>query len=114
MSVAISNYGPSQMQLAILPEDWPKIVIVPLGVDLQQFAARPQPAADPFEIVFVGRIESQKAQHILLRAIRLLRDRGHRVHLTLVGDGPARPLIEQLIRELELGNEVDLAGAQNP
>ena len=113
MSVAISNYGSSQIQRASAPDDWKKIVVVPLGVDLSQFTARPQPQSDTFEIVFVGRIEEQKAQHILIRAIRLLKDRGHKVHLTLVGDGPTRPLIESLIRDLDLANEVELTGAQN-
>ena len=113
MSVAISNYGSSQIQRASSPDDWKKIVVVPLGVDLDQFAARPQPAATLFEVVLVGRIESQKAQHILVRAIRILKDRQRSVHLTLVGDGPSRPQIEALIRELGLSGEVTLAGAVN-
>jgi colanic acid/amylovoran biosynthesis glycosyltransferase len=113
MIVAISKYGSSQIQRASAPEDWKKIAIVPLGVDLDQFALRPMPSGDVFEIVLVGRIESQKAQHILIRAIRLLRERGHKVHLTLVGDGPTRPLIEQLIRELDVPREVELTGALN-
>jgi colanic acid/amylovoran biosynthesis glycosyltransferase len=113
MAVAISKYGSSQIQRACAPEDWKKIAIVPLGVDLDHFAARPSPAGETFEIVLVGRIESQKAQHILIRAIRLLRDRGRKVHLTLVGDGPTRPLIEQLIRELDVVKDVELTGAQN-
>lgn len=113
MAIAISNYGSSQIQRASHSEDWKKIVVVPLGVDLNQFAARPQPPAGPFEIVFVGRIEEQKAQHILIRSIGLLKARGHTVHLTLVGDGPTRPLIEGLVGELKLEQEVTLAGAQN-
>ena len=114
LSVAISNYGSSQIQRASEPEDWPKIAVVPLGVDLSKFKPRAQP--DPskgFELLLVGRLESQKAQHILLRALRLLRDRGHDVRFTFVGDGPMRPLVEQLIRELDLGDAVELAGAQN-
>ena len=113
MSVAISNYGSSQIQRASSPHDWKKIAVVRLGVDLDHFAARPNPTDDTFEVILVGRIESQKAQHILLRAIRLTKDRGHKIHLTLVGDGPMRPLIEKLIIELDLANEVTLAGAQN-
>ena len=113
MAVAISLYGSSQIQRGSAPADWQKIVIVPLGVDLTQFSARPQPATGTFAIVFVGRIEEQKAQHILLRALRLIKDRGHRVHLTLVGDGPTRKLIEDLVRELDIASEVTLTGAQN-
>lgn len=113
LTVAITNYGSSQIQRASRPEDWKKIVVVPLGVDIEQFAARPQPPADVFQMVFVGRLESAKALHIAVQAVGLLRDRGRHVRLTLVGGGATMPMLQQLVSELGLTNEVDFAGPQN-
>lgn len=112
-TVAITNYASSQIQRSSEPDSWNKIAVLPLGVDLDQFAARPQPTGGTFELVFVGRMEMVKAQHILIEAVRILRDRGRQVHLTLVGGGATMPMIQQLVRRLELDNQVELAGPQN-
>lgn len=113
LTVAITNYGSSQIQRSSRPDDWNKIVVVPLGVDIDQFAARRQPPADVFQLVFVGRLEMAKALHILIQAVRLLRDRGHKVHLTLVGGGALMPMVQQQVHDLGLSTEVELAGPQN-
>jgi glycosyltransferase involved in cell wall biosynthesis len=63
--------------------------IVPLGVDLAQFAPAPSPPAGPFTVAFVGRLESHKGIADLVAACDLLECR-----LLIVGDGSLRPWVE--------------------
>jgi glycosyltransferase involved in cell wall biosynthesis len=62
----------------------------------------------------VGRLSHEKGHIDLLRALALLRARNPSasVRLVLAGDGPERPRIEKLRRELALADTVILAGHQ--
>lgn len=65
-----------------------------------------------FRLVMVGNMEQPYKGHShLLKAIRLLRDRGVPVRLRLVGDGRLRPEFEQLARDLDVVAAVDFLGA---
>ena len=61
-------------------------------------------------VLAVGRYVPQKNLHMLIRAVRILRDQGLRVNLVLVGEGPERPALEALRAELDLEKHVVLAG----
>ncbi len=61
-------------------------------------------------ILGVGRLVSQKNFDLLLRALRLLLDRGVDASVCLVGDGGERESLEALAQELELGDRAVLAG----
>jgi glycosyltransferase involved in cell wall biosynthesis len=65
-------------------------------------------------IVSVGRLNSQKAFDVLIRAFaRLIKKRSAR--LLILGEGEDRPMLEALIKELELEHSVRLPGfVQNP
>ena len=60
-------------------------------------------------LISVGTLKVQKDYPTLLRALVRLR-RGSDARLLIVGEGPERPTIEALIRQLELGGVVTLAG----
>jgi colanic acid/amylovoran biosynthesis glycosyltransferase len=112
----ISHYGSSQVMAACDPAHWHKVRTLRLGVDPQAFPPRTLPArhaSDAFRLVFVGRLAPVKAQHMLIEAVALLRNRGRNVLLTLVGEGPDRPALEKLIAERELSAQVRLNGACN-
>ena len=112
--IAISRYGSSQMMKSAPYRDWGKIEVCPLGVDPQVFAPagfRENPAV--FSIVSVGQLAPAKGQPLLVSAMRKLIDRGRRVRLRLVGDGPMRGEIEELIARLGLDRNVVLEGALN-
>jgi glycosyltransferase involved in cell wall biosynthesis len=68
-------------------------------------------------VAFVGRLESQKAPDVAVRAIALLRDRhGIDCGLVIVGEGDdaSRRELEQLVGELVLGDRVELRGSLPP
>ena len=70
----------------------------------------PRPTAVRPMILFVGRFSPEKGLDVLLRAMPTLVARHPALSLRLVGDGPTRPLIEQLIATHRLHDHVELVG----
>ena len=67
----------------------------------------------PLKILFVGRLEKAKGVHRILDIAKILKEEGLDFHLTLVGDGPERSEIEQIIQKHDLISSVTLAGWQS-
>ena len=59
-------------------------------------------------------LREKKGHHVLIRAAAALRDRGIDFRLTIVGEGPERERLEDLVRELGLDGRVWLPGAEPP
>jgi glycogen(starch) synthase len=72
------------------------------------FRPRPEIARDR-DIIFVGRLVSDKGADLLLRALSLLKER--RTNLTIVGQGPEEKALRALADELKL--DVTFAGAMS-
>lgn len=69
------------------------------------------PAVDRFrELVFVGRLVSQKGADLLIEALGLLATRGRRVGLTVIGDGPELPALRRQVDALGITSQVHFAG----
>lgn len=51
-----------------------------------------------------------KGQHLLIRAAALLRERFPNLTVLLVGDGPSRPQVEEVVREFGMKDRVVFAG----
>ena len=87
-------------------------VVIPSPYDAQLF----QPAAGetecPMGLIFVGRLVSEKGLDDLLSALHRLKDHGLTPRLTIVGVGPEQSRLEQLVKQLELGDQVIFAGAK--
>lgn len=109
-TVAISEYGRSQLCRWCDHGDWPKIHVVHCGIAPSFLQGSPPPPAEAPRLVSVGRLAEQKGQLGLVEAAGLLRDRGVPFVLTIVGDGPMREEIERLIASMGLRDLVKLAG----
>jgi glycogen(starch) synthase len=81
-----------------------EIVGNPYDDDL--FKVRPRISRNR-EIIFVGRLVSDKGADLLLRAAAVL---SGNVQLTIVGTGPEEQRLAQLARELEITNRIVFAG----
>jgi glycosyltransferase involved in cell wall biosynthesis len=104
-----------------LPES--KIAVRYIGVDATGFRPGPVPVARRVKrVLFVGRLVEKKGCEYLLRAMPAIRSQVPDAELTIVGDGPLRPALEALGRELgvnaifkgvlspaEVKNELDAA-----
>lgn len=88
-------------------------VVVENGIEMARFKVRPVGAADatPFRIAQVGRLKTDvKGQHVLLGAVALLRDKGMDLRVDLIGDGPDRGKIAEMVAALGLEGIVSLVG----
>jgi glycogen(starch) synthase len=65
------------------------------------------------ELMFLGRLVSDKGVDVLLAALGLLAGRGLRPRLTVVGDGPERPALGDQARRLGIGEQVRFLGARH-
>jgi glycosyltransferase involved in cell wall biosynthesis len=62
------------------------------------------------DIVFLGRLVSDKGCDLALRALAILKQEGLKPSFTVIGDGPEMPALEQLTAELGLTDQVDFLG----
>ena len=84
--------------------------IVPNPYDSALFR-RIEGVARKRDIVFVGRLVSDKGADVLLRAIHTLkRDHGIAADLTVVGEGPERDALAGLARNLEIDGLITFTG----
>ncbi len=66
---------------------------------------------DPLRVLSIGRLTYVKRVHVTIEAISLLRQRGKRAELRIVGDGPERADLESVVRERGLEDLVEFTGA---
>ncbi|MBF8267678.1 MAG: colanic acid biosynthesis glycosyltransferase WcaL [Dehalococcoidia bacterium] len=94
------------------PEE--KIEIHHLGIDTQKFGFSYRRPGDNGKVVllFVGRFTEKKGLPYALRAVSRVFPSHRNMEFRIVGDGELRPQIEDLIRELGIGECVTLLGAQ--
>lgn len=88
-----------------------KIVVAPMGVDIDLFCP-PEHGVVRKGVLFVGRLAPEKGLEFLLRAFSLLVQSVPDVTLTVVGDGPSRPMLERLADELKIRDQVSFVGSK--
>lgn len=109
-AVCVSSFGRSQYMRWSHPDLWQKIAVVHCGLD-SAFFDRPIPSFPPVpRFICVGRLGEQKAQIVLVKAVRLLQDEGIHTEIVLAGDGPMRRQVEEAIRLAGLQNQITITG----
>jgi glycosyltransferase involved in cell wall biosynthesis len=64
------------------------------------------------DLIFVGRLVSDKGADLLIQALTVLASRGVRPKLTIVGDGPDMDLLKDLVTTSALENQVIFEGGK--
>lgn len=108
--VAVSNFGKSQLYRWCDYQQWSKIHVVHCGVDKMFLNTPRQPIPDEPRLVCIGRLCEQKGQLLLIEAASQLASEGLEFKLVLVGDGPLRSAIEDLISKFGLQDRVEITG----
>ncbi len=92
-----------------------RFTLVPGATDVERFApARPADmgrVGDPVRLLYHGRVDARKGVLDLLDAVVLLLADGPRVRLLISGIGPDTGRVADRVRELGLGEHVELLGA---
>jgi glycosyltransferase involved in cell wall biosynthesis len=90
--------------------DAQRLHVIPNPTDLRRFTPRDTARAEgPLTLVFLGRLEAVKNLPGLLRGFALAAS-GLPLRLRLYGEGPERPTLTALIRQLGLADRVSLMG----
>jgi len=84
------------------------------GVPVEDFSTDakqgPTKRDKPFTIGMVARLEKHKDQATLIRAAKVLKERGRNIRIEIVGEGSQRGMLEQLIAAEGLSGMVSLLG----
>lgn len=73
-----------------------KLTVLPIGVEIPP----EPPVRRPVAHLFVGRFVEKKGVTVLAEAMRRLRAQGDQTPLVCVGDGPLRPILETLAKDV--------------
>jgi colanic acid/amylovoran biosynthesis glycosyltransferase len=102
---------------SIVPLDHDRLPIIRCGVDIpplemsaHQSDTSKVESTVPFRILSVGRLVDKKGMDTLIRAIALI-DPNHLFRCDIIGDGPLKPMLVELIETLGLRERVVLRGA---
>lgn len=108
--VAVSDYGRAQMMRWIPSDQWNRIHVVRCGLGADYLKAEAGPVQADAGFLSIGRLSEEKGHICLLHAFASLLRSGARSNLVLAGDGPLRPTIEALCRELGIADRVRITG----
>ena len=92
-----------------------KVAVIANGIDLRRLDAGAAPGSavgDPPTIAAIGRLAPEKRLDLLLRAVARCRERVPGLRTLIIGEGPERPALERLGRELGLGAQVEFLGVR--
>ena len=88
--------------------------VVPNIVDLSAFSAEIKPKdMSQFNFISVGRLDKNKRMDLLIIAFHQAFKDDPKINLFIVGDGPERKHLEQLIQNYKLSDRVHLMGQQD-
>jgi colanic acid/amylovoran biosynthesis glycosyltransferase len=108
--VAISSFCRSQLFRWSRFPDWDKIQIVHCALDPSYFVADGPAITEKPRLLCVGRLSEEKGQMLVVRAARILKERGVDFQVVLAGDGPLRAEIENEIRISGLEAAIEVTG----
>lgn len=102
-------------RLEQLGSDGSGVHLVPMGIDLEYFSNidRDFIAGSALRVVSVGRLAEMKGHIYLIHAIANLIKQDKNVNLTIIGEGPERSTLEDIISQFSLEKKIYLLGAQS-
>ncbi len=109
-SITVVNSLMKKEVLHLCAPSKPKVAIIPMGVDLQLFFPG-DGKQRPFSLVFVGRLVKKKGLSYLINALPKIVKLFPKTILTIIGDGPLKKNLENLVQEKRLGNNVRFLGS---
>ncbi|WP_035985009.1 glycosyltransferase family 4 protein [Leptolyngbya sp. KIOST-1] len=105
--------------LGTFPQAEGRVHVIPNGVNVDRFHPTPpsqngRTAVRPYTIGFLGTMKTWHGLPILAEAFTQLHRHCPQARLSMIGDGPARPAMEQTLKERGLGAAVTWHGRVSP
>lgn len=111
----LRSYGADERRMTALPNVPDVVALEAQARQWRSAAELPGPArlAGRPLVLFVGRLIPKKRAELVIRALHAIHAENDAA-LVIVGDGPLRPGLEQLVVELGIGDRVHFAGFVQP
>lgn len=90
-----------------------KAHLIPFGVNLNKFSKINRSHSEIIRIGTIRTLEEKYGIEYLIRAFALIYDKNPNVYLDIIGDGPQREFLEQLVRSLNVSERVRFHGYIN-
>lgn len=87
-----------------------KIIVHHSGIDIEKFGYIARKKGEKVRILSVSRLSKKKGLKYLLEAFSLLKKKHSKIRLHIVGEGPQKPFLRKMIKELGLEESVKLLG----
>ena len=90
-----------------------KIKVITPGIDTKKFSfveKGPIGKEQPLRLICTRRLEPVFNHRTIIEALAILKSKGVRFHLVLVGDGTLKEKLEQLVKEKQLSDQVTFLG----
>ncbi len=110
-SITISEYNRAHLLREFGSERCRNLRLVRNGLELERFPFRPRATiSGKPHLLGVGRLVEKKGFELLIEAARRLHDSGTECRVDIVGDGPLRDTLQNLISDYQLDDVVHLLG----
>ena len=93
-----------------MPERSGHFACVENGINLAEFKMQAIPSTPPYELLGIGSLSEVKRWDRALRVLRLLKDKGLPVNLSIAGAGGRREALERLALDLQIGRSIRFLG----
>jgi colanic acid/amylovoran biosynthesis glycosyltransferase len=110
--IAVSDFCKVQLICYSDMQFWDRIHVVRCGIRLDEFTPGHSLCSTEHTFVCVGRLCVQKGQLLLPKAAAALRSEFPDLRIILIGDGPIRRSLEELIVKYNVGDVFELKGWQ--
>ena len=110
-SIAVADWLRDDIRQNYPSLDPSTVVVASMGVDTQTWVPVEAGSRDStFNLATVGRLALGKGHDVTLRALARLHEAGRDAHLSIIGSGPDRAVLESLVKELKLEDSVEFLG----
>lgn len=110
-AVTCTRYNRAHIEALLGRDLSDEITFIPHGLDITAYRPRANHYEQASRILAVGQLVERKGFVDLIRACQILRERGCSFHCEIIGEGPQRGRLQELIDRLSLGEGLTLRGA---
>ncbi|HML05518.1 MAG TPA: glycosyltransferase family 4 protein [Methanobacterium sp.] len=86
-----------------------EIEVVPVGINMN-YIEEISPSDYKSDIIFAGRLIKDKNVDILIKAVDIVKKEIQDINCTIIGEGPERANLENLVRKLEIADNIKFIG----